>query len=208
MNRRQEGMAASRAAIVEAAGEQFARFGYEATSFARVAEAMGRPKSAVGYHLFPSKLALATAVIAEQQERWAATVAAAAGAQAPGVDLLVTVMLDTALETRARPAAGGAVRLLRELLHTEVDVPRGFVWADFVRGQLDAARPPGAPPLPDRAEDLFLEATFGLVTSTAPVHAQDLAERLRALWVPLLTSFGVPDAAERVDEVLTDRSGR
>ncbi|GAA3335509.1 hypothetical protein GCM10009706_06430 [Curtobacterium citreum] len=200
MNRRQAAMAASRGAIVAAAGAQFARYGYEATSFARIAEAMGRPKSAIGYHLFPSKHALAVAVIEEQQVRWVETAAAAADEPA-GVERLTRVLLDTALETRERPEAGGAVRLLRELLHTDVEVPRGFVWADFIREQLDAARPADAPALPDRAEDLLLEATFGLVTSAATTTPDDLVARLRALWVPLLVSFGIADADVRVASV-------
>ncbi|WP_141693424.1 TetR/AcrR family transcriptional regulator [Curtobacterium sp. UCD-KPL2560] len=200
MNRRQAAMAASRDAIIAAAGAQFARYGYEATSFARIAEAMGRPKSAIGYHLFPSKHALAVAVIEEQQVRWTATVTEASDEPA-GVERLTRVLLDTALETRERPGAGGAVRLLRELLHTDVEVPRGFVWVDFIREQLDAARSEDAPPLPDRAEELLLEATFGLVTSSVPTTTEDLVDRLRALWVPLLTSFGIPDAADRVASV-------
>ena len=60
MNQRQLAMEASRRAIIDAAGQQFAAFGYEATTFSRVAEAMGKPKSAIGYHLFPSKKDLAT----------------------------------------------------------------------------------------------------------------------------------------------------
>ena len=48
MNRRVQAMEASKAAIVEAAGQQFGAFGYEATTFSRVAEAMGKPKSAIG----------------------------------------------------------------------------------------------------------------------------------------------------------------
>jgi len=189
-------MAASREAIVEAAGAQFARFGYEATSFSRVAEAMGRPRSAVGYHLFPSKLSLASAVITTEQAHWADL--ASASTDPAGVERLTRVLLTTALETRTRPGTAGAVRLLRELLHTDVAVPRGFVWADFVRAQLQAAPRSTALPLPEHAEDLVLEATFGLTTAARPSSDDELVRRLHALWVPLLVSFGIDDAADRV----------
>lgn len=192
-------MAASRAAIVQAAGATFAVHGYEGASFSRVAEAMGRPKSAVGYHLFPSKLALAVAVIERQQERWAETEAALT--EPAGVERLTAMLLATSLATRSDPLAAGAVRLLHELLHSESEVPRGFVWATFVRAQLEAAAARAglsADAVPPGAEHLLLEATFGLVTTGRRDDDQELVTRLRTLWTALLSSFGLPDAAARV----------
>lgn len=192
-------MAASRDAIVRAAGATFAAHGYEGASFSRVAEAMGRPKSAVGYHLFPTKLALAVAVIERQQERWTTTEAALT--EPAGVERLTAMLLATGLQTRTDPVAAGAVRLLHELLHTEVPVPRGFVWASFIREQLAAAcTRAGLEPatVPPHAEHLLLEATFGLVNTGRRDDDEQLEGRLRALWVPLLASFGLTDAGDLV----------
>lgn len=192
-------MHASREAIIDAAGATFALHGYEGASFARVAEAMGKPKSAVGYHLFPSKLALATAVIERQQERWAET--AAALDEPAGVERLTAMLLATSLQARTDPLGAGAVRLLHELLHSDLSVPRGFVWATFVREQLVAATARaglGPDALPPNAEHLLLEATFGLVTTGRPEDDEQLEARLRALWVALLGSFGLTDAADLV----------
>ena len=46
--------------------------GYEATSFSRTARAMGRPKSAMGYHYSPSRAVLTAAIVQPQQQRWIA----------------------------------------------------------------------------------------------------------------------------------------
>lgn len=192
-------MAASREAIVLAAGGTFAAHGYEGASFSRVAEAMGKPKSAVGYHLFPSKLALATAVVERQQERWAATEAELD--DPAGIERLTAMLLATSIEARTDPVAAGAVRLLHELLHSELPVPRGFIWSTFIRAQLAAAATRAGIPeasLPEHAHHLLLEATFGLVTTGRRESDAELARRLRALWVPLLVSFGFTDAERLV----------
>ncbi|MBF4461146.1 MULTISPECIES: helix-turn-helix domain-containing protein [unclassified Rathayibacter] len=187
-------MEAARDAIIEAAGATFAAHGYEGASFSRVAQAMGKPKSAIGYHLFPSKFELATAVIRRQQARW---VQMEASLEEPaGVERLTAMLLVAGLEIRSTPLAAGAARLLHELLHTDLDIPRDFLWAPFVRGQLIAALSrAGMSPakLEAGAEHVILEASFGLVTAGRPDADADLSWRLRSLWVPVIEAMGVPD---------------
>ncbi|SKA99125.1 transcriptional regulator, TetR family [Agreia bicolorata] len=202
MNRRVQAMEASKAAIVEAAGRQFGTYGYEATTFSRVAEAMGKPKSAIGYHLFPSKLALATAVIEQQQQRWTSLYERLP--QPPGLERLTAFLLTTSLDARSCPLAGGATRLLHELLDAGIDVPRDFDWATAVRQQLEiAVRDSGGNPdeLPERTVGLLLSATFGLVGGSTTVSADELEIRLKSLWAPLFESWGITDASSRVQRV-------
>lgn len=202
MNRRVQAMEASKAAIIEAAGQQFGAYGYEATTFSRVAEAMGKPKSAIGYHLFPSKLALATAVIEQQQHRWMTLYEQLP--QRPGVERLTAFLLTTSLEARSCPVAAGATRLLHELLEAGIDVPREFDWATIVRQQLElAVRDSGGNPaeLPERTVGLLLSATFGLLGGSMTVSADEFEIRLKSLWAPLFESWGITDASSRVRAV-------
>ena len=202
MNRRVQAMEASKAAIVEAAGRQFGLYGYEATTFSRVAEAMGKPKSAIGYHLFPSKLALATVVIEQQQNRW--TKMYERLPQQPGLERLTAFLLATSLDARSCPIAGGATRLLHELLGAGIDVPRDFDWAAIVRQQLEVAvRDSGGDPddLAEHTVGLLLSATFGLVGGSMTVSADEFEIRLKSLWAPLFESWGIADAAARVERV-------
>ncbi|WP_295842224.1 helix-turn-helix domain-containing protein [uncultured Microbacterium sp.] len=196
MNRRQQGMAEARRAIIEAAGEQFAIRGYEGASFARVAEAMGRPKSAIGYHQFASKTALAVAVIESQQARWREI---EGGLPQPhGLERLAALLLAASLDARSCPVAAGATRLLHELRKQGVEVPDGFDWYGIIAAELDAAaRAHGVADIPSFAPELLLGATFG-VYETGDIDDAALASRLTSLWVPLLRSFGFLDAEDEV----------
>ncbi|AJW78109.1 helix-turn-helix domain-containing protein [Clavibacter michiganensis] len=195
MNQRQAAVSRARREIVEAAGAQFAAHGYEGTSFSRVAEAMGKPKSAIGYHLFASKERLAGAVVEDQEDRWLRIEAAL---DQPGALLELVVFLLTAARTvEVCPVAAGAIRLLQDMPRLGLAVERRFdVWR-FTRGHLEAelaARGIHAADL-DATVDVLLSATFGVLSYRSPsAPAGDQVERLRSLWIPLLTHLGLPDA--------------
>lgn len=197
MDQRQAAVSRARRAIVEAAGAQFATHGYEGTSFSRVAEAMGKPKSAIGYHLFASKESLAGAVVDDQEDRWLRIEAAL---DRPGaLPELVVFLLTAARTVEVCPVAAGAVRLLQDLPRLGLAVERRFdVWG-FTREHLAAELalrgvPVAAADL-DLAVDVLLSATFGVLSYRSPRAADgDLAERLRALWIPLLAHLGIADA--------------
>ncbi|CAD5997406.1 TetR/AcrR family transcriptional regulator [Agreia sp. COWG] len=202
MNRRLQAMEASREAIIEAAGRQFGTYGYEATTFSRVAEAMGKPKSAIGYHLFPSKLDLAIAVIEHQQRRWSTFYEQLP--QEPGLERLTAFLLTTSLDARACAVAGGATRLLHEFVEMGIQVPRGFDWQTIIREQLEfAIRESGGNPadLPGRTAGLLLSTTFGLLGGSMTVSDEEFEIRLKSLWAPLFESWGITDASSRVDRV-------
>ncbi|MBT1631569.1 TetR/AcrR family transcriptional regulator [Curtobacterium flaccumfaciens] len=200
MNLRQQAREMSREAIIDAAGPQFAAYGYEATSFARVAEAMGKPRSAIGYHIFPSKLMLATSVIERQQAVWRQL---EDGLEVvPGIERLVTLLLTSTMQARRSPFAAGAIRLLHELPQAGLEVPREYVWADVVREQFRVAallKDPGEPEVGDDAVSLMLSATFGLLTASSDVDEARFEQRLKSLWTPLLHSFGFADAESAVE---------
>jgi hypothetical protein len=178
MDRRQAAVSRARREIVEAAGAQFAAHGYEGTSFSRVAEAMGKPKSAIGY-------------------RWLRIEAALDG---PGaLPELIVFLLTAARTVEVCPVAAGAVRLLQDMPRLGLVVEQRFdVWR-FTRDHLEAEiAVQGLPAVDlDHAVDVLLSATFGVLSYRSPAAGaagQDAAERLRSLWIPLLTHLGFADA--------------
>lgn len=201
MNQRQAAKARTRQQIVEAAAAEFAEHGYEGTSFASVAAAMDRPKSAVGYHLFPSKLDLAATVVAQQQARW---VQMAAEVDEPdGLAHLVTMLLSSCLDALRCPVAAGAIRLSQELGESGQSLPRAFAWSVYAQEQFAAARglPPDDPEVL-RAADLVLASTFGVLrTRTGARPPEATEQQLRDLWAALFTGLGIAGAAEVVRRV-------
>jgi AcrR family transcriptional regulator len=195
VNQRQAAVHRARREIVAAAGGQFATHGYEGTSFSRVAEAMGKPKSAIGYHLFASKELLAGAVVEDQEARWM-RIEAALDESSPLAELVV-FLLTAARTVEVCPIAAGAVRLLQDMPRLGLAVDRRFdVWG-FVRGRLEAELAGRSAPAValDDAVDVLLSATFGVLSFRSPrAPGMDALERLRTLWIPLLTHIGLADA--------------
>ncbi|MBP2457188.1 AcrR family transcriptional regulator [Clavibacter michiganensis] len=195
MNQRQAAVSRARREIVEAAGAQFAAHGYEGTSFSRVAEAMGKPKSAIGYHLFASKERLAGAVVEDQEERWLRIEAAL---DRPGaLPELVVFLLTAARTVEVCPVAAGAIRLLQDMPRLGLAVERRFdVWR-FTRAHLEAELAVQDVRVADldAVVDVLLSATFGVLSYRSPSAPDgDRLERLRSLWIPLLTQLGLADA--------------
>ncbi|WP_181032827.1 TetR/AcrR family transcriptional regulator [Clavibacter michiganensis] len=203
-NRRAE-MLRVRQEIIDAAGALFARLGYEGTTFSRVAREMGRPKSVIGYHLFPSKASLAEAVVSIESARWRLTVEALERAQVPrGVERLLSLVLTCARDVSRRPERAGAVRLRLDLPVLGIEPRDAFDWAGFTRTCLEQEPGlDGAPPAEVEATtELLLDATFGIVLCHATRQGRcTLDARLATLWTSLLQEAGVPGAAALVARV-------
>ncbi|GAC66494.1 TetR/AcrR family transcriptional regulator [Gordonia soli] len=111
--------AATRARLLAVAADVFAEKGYAATSFSELIASSGLTKGAF-YFYFPSKAALAAAVIEDQERRWTDSVRErVTGHDSPTEQLadVMPAMLDLLAE---RPGAWSAIRLTRELAGTDV----------------------------------------------------------------------------------------
>jgi AcrR family transcriptional regulator len=209
VDKRRVEMLRLRQEIVAAAGALFARSGYEATTFSRVARAIGRPKSAIGYHLFPSKASLAEAVLWEDDLRWRTAEDALEREGVPlGVERLLSLFLLSAREIAAHPERAGATRLLVELPALDIAATStGRSLAAFDRVRFTAACI-AADVAPGRREgraeteavaDLFLDSTRGLILCDLAAKGEaSLEPRLCVLWTSLLDAAGVPGAASIV----------
>lgn len=186
---RQYAMHQVREEIIDAAGLEFGRNGYAGTSFSGIAAVMGKPKSVIGYHLFPSKRSLAHAVIAEQDDRWQA---ADARIGAPyGAFRWVAMILASAKEAQHSPIAMGAIRLLHELPRMDDPVYTAFDWRAYTRTNLrmEAMEHDLEVAGLDGLADVLLDACFGLVTTTVGTdEPAALQDRLITLIEPILAT--------------------
>jgi AcrR family transcriptional regulator len=121
---------------------------------------MGRPKSAIGYHQFASKAAMAAAVIEAQQNRWGEIEASLD--QPHGLERVTALLLATSLDARSCPVAAGATRLLHELRRQDFEVPRGFDWNRVLDDELRDGPDPSNSSLVGRFQGIV--AFAGLVS--------------------------------------------
>ncbi|MFB2599442.1 TetR family transcriptional regulator [Herbiconiux sp. P17] len=213
MSIRQEQKAETRAQIMAAAATEFAAHGFAGATFASIAAAMGKPKSALGYHQFRSKQEIASAIVAEQYSRWALFREVIDRSVPAGLPRLLSFILTVALDARADPRGRAAIRLLLERDSSGVSeaVP-AFRWRDLstadvedaVRlGQLPGGSSPDATPQgasspdatsPEAVGGMILTCGLGLFEAeNHGVQPVDTEAALRALWRNLLTGAGAVD---------------
>ncbi|MGH3799473.1 MAG: ScbR family autoregulator-binding transcription factor [Pseudonocardiaceae bacterium] len=105
---------ATRLAILTAAAEHFARTGYHATSLDRVLADSGGTKGALYFH-FPSKEALARAVIAEMVQRWEKLRMQVSDRGLDPLSALLALIDEVIARLIDSPIARGGARLLNDL---------------------------------------------------------------------------------------------
>lgn len=203
MNQRVDQKSARRDAIIAAAAVQFGQHGFEATTFGRIAEELGQPRSWIGYHLFPSKESLASAVVEAQRARWEGLFERV-GAVPEGLPRLLTALLDAADEARSSAVTVAAVRLLREAPALSLTLPSlATSWRDFAIRQVRfEAEEQGARVSVDPAvfATQLLAASFGVFETNRPVWPSiDVFETLAGLWTVLLSGAGfeIPELLRR-----------
>ncbi len=205
MPTRHEQKAETRAQIIQASAQEFGAHGYRGTSFASIAESMGRPKSALGYHQFRSKEELAAAVVELQNARWEELRVAVENGVRHGVPRLLSLLLTAALDARENPLGLAAVRLLLEQQSNQLELPPGaFEWRAWVHaqaseavrlGQLPGATDAGA------ATGIILNASLGLFEAeNRGLQTADSRRELVTLWRTLLAGLSAAD----VDGLLRD----
>lgn len=177
-----------------AAAGQFAAHGYDGTTFSSIAAAMGKPKSAVGYHQFSSKQALAASVVARQWNRWRGLLGEAESIP-PGLVRMLTIMLSAVLDEEANVFAGATVRLLTE---PDAGIPlpdSAFSWRAYGVEQLEVDIAAGSLPAatdPRAVIQSLLVAMFG-VRSTKQHGLEEInsEDQLRKVWRDILTGLGI-----------------
>lgn len=194
----------TRDTIVGGAAAVFGRRGYGLASIADIAEASGVTKGALYFH-FPSKDALARAVIAEQHRRTMAASAEVLAEGRPGLESMVLLSGLLAHQLLTDPIVQAGIRLTtdvayldepvrdpyRDWLQTAESLFRRAVGEGDIRADVD----------PAMLASVVVASYTGiqLVSETFSRRA-DLLQRVRELWIVLLPGI-VP--ADRLDRLRT-----
>lgn len=140
----QERAVRTREAVLTAAAEVFEKYGYSAATVEQISAQAKTTKGALYFH-FPSKAALAVAVVAQQHEAWGRLAAASDSWGLNGLDTLERVIREVGRTYAINPLMRAGVRLGSEQDQIEVTIDTPFVgWiqrvADLLRrGQQDGS---------------------------------------------------------------------
>lgn len=140
----QERAVRTRDAVLTAAAEVFEKSGYSAATVEQIAAQAQTTKGALYFH-FPSKAALAVAVVAQQHEAWARLAASSDSWDLNGLDTLERVIRDVGRTYASNAMMRAGVRLGSEQDQIELDIDTPFVgWIQRVaellrRGQQDGS---------------------------------------------------------------------
>jgi AcrR family transcriptional regulator len=198
MPTRQEQKSSTRAQILRAAAAEFAARGFAGATFASIAAAMGKPKSALGYHQFRSKDEIALAILTEQYERWESFRVAVDATVPAGLPRALSLLLTTALDARENPFGLASVRLLLDAQPSGLEFTRPpFSWLAVITASVHDAvvlqqLPDAASP--DDLAAMIVSASLGIFEAeNAGAQPMNTERALRAQWLNLLTGAGAAD---------------
>lgn len=185
----------SRALILRIAAEEFEQRGYAAVSISEIASRVQLTKGAVYFH-FPSKAALAAAVVDTYLVGWRGLQQVVDDAGSTGLAAIEHILGRVALAYRDDPGARAPLRLMREAALIDEELPRPFsAWIDAVSAYLGQAERAGElrPGLDlDQAAWTIVAATFGAEEVSHELTGRsDLPERVEQLWETLQHGLGV-----------------
>lgn len=190
-----------RDAVLEGAARVFEQYGFGKSSLKLITAASGATTGSV-YFYFPTKEAIALAVIDKQNARTLAGFSEAVAAHR-GMEVLIraSVAIADALLTDVLVRAG--MRLSLE--QGTMALPTGQYyrqWIDGLHRPLQEAVEVGdieaAIPLPDVAESLVPYFTGVHVVSDVLTGRVDLYQRLRTMWQLVVLGLGVPDRRQHL----------
>lgn len=175
----------TRQALLQAAAEEFAANGYNATRLQDVCTRIGMTKGAVTFH-YPTKAQLARAVGEAWTETWAAEVAQSTDR---GLDLreLESFMVRMTERAQHDPLWRATTRLASERERTPDDIPHpSREWLTLIRAALHASKETG-----ELRRDLDVDAAaWQLTAHVIGIHSltvdlprgQNAAHQVRQLW--------------------------
>ncbi|ROQ23226.1 TetR family transcriptional regulator [Streptomyces sp. PanSC19] len=132
---KQERAVRTRQALVEAAAQEFDRFGYDGTSLSRISSVASVSIGAVTFH-FPSKVHLADAVQQEGREVTLAALERLAEEPVSPLRMVIDLTLELTRLMEQEPAVRAGIRLGRERPGSEA---WSDAWLPTVRGLLERA---------------------------------------------------------------------
>ncbi len=202
----------TRARVLNAAAEVFARTGFLAASMNDIVDEAGVTKGAVYFH-FPSKEALAVAVVEEQFRQWPAVVAAVGAHSRDPLAAIVALTYEVGARFRDDILVTAGIRLSFERGLVNADMPTPFVgWIAQLQTMFNRARRDGllrAGVMPAAAARSLVGSFFGIQHVSEILTArQDLDARLEEFWRIFLVGLAAePDWPDMQREVKRIRAG-
>jgi AcrR family transcriptional regulator len=176
----------TRGRVLNAAAEVFARTGFLAASMNDIVDAAGVTKGALYFH-FPSKEALAVAIVEEQFAQWPPVVAAVIEYSPDAMIGIISLTYEVGARFRDDVLITAGVRLSFERELVNADMPTPFVgWVDILQDLFSRARRegllrPGVLPAP--AARALVGSFFGVQhISEMLTNRVDLEGRLDEFW--------------------------
>ena len=190
----------TRGRVLIAAAEVFARTGFLAASMNDIVEAAGVTKGAVYFH-FPSKEALAVAIVEEQFAQWPPLVAAVLEHSPDALTSIVTLTYEVGSRFRDDVLTTAGVRLSFERELVNAAMPTPFVgWVAILQDLFGQARREGrlrAGLVPAATARALVGGFFGIQhVSEILTNRVDLETRLDEFWKVFLVGVAAdPDWA-------------
>lgn len=198
MPQQQRAIDTRRSALVGAA-VAIDRLGYQAATIAEMVRESGITKGALYFH-FPSKEAVAEAIIAEQSE-W---LSRQYDATDPPIQTMVDISYSFADALVSDPLMRASIRMTIDRAASPESIQRGYTgWITVVSELLERARAAGT--LQERVTPREVAYTItstvtGLqLTSEALSERRDLTERVESFWRLVLPAVVRPELLDRID---------
>jgi AcrR family transcriptional regulator len=188
----------TRSRVIYAAAEVFARTGFLAASMNEIVEAAGVTKGAVYFH-FPSKEALAVAIVEEQFAQWPPVVEAIIDNSPNSLISIIALTYEVGTRFRDDVLVTAGVRLSFERELVKADMPEPFIgWTTvlhelFTKARREGLLRPGV--LPGPAARALLGGFFGVQhVSEVLTGRKDIEVRLDEFWKLFVVGIAVdPD---------------
>lgn len=176
----------TRSRVLRAAAEVFARTGFLAASMNEIVEAAGVTKGAVYFH-FPSKEALAVAIVEEQFAQWPPVVDAIIENSPNSLISIIALTYEVGTRFRDDVLVTAGVRLSFERELVKADMPEPFIgWITvlqdlFAKARREGLLRPGVLPAP--AARALVGGFFGVQhVSEVLTERKDIEARLDEFW--------------------------
>lgn len=198
--------------LVEASSELFAERGYLGTSVNDLLERAGLTRNAF-YSYFPSKEALALAIVEHTAAQWPPLIASFQALRAPAVDTVIALSLEVADRFRDDVVIRAGTRLSLERDTVKAALPPPFHgWTEEIERLLSPAGEwelMGLSTPADVAARVIVTCLIGVqYLSGGPEGREEMGRRLTEMWTVMLPGLRpTPDPAVRIAaaQALRDR---
>jgi AcrR family transcriptional regulator len=187
--------------ILHSSAGLFAEKGYLGTSVNELLERAGMTKNAF-YSYFPSKEALAVAVVENTKAQWPPLISQYEALRASAVDTVIALTFEVADRIAADPVVRGGIRLSleRDTIKTPVPPPLDG-WVEEIERLLSPAGEwelMGLSAPADVAARVIVTCLIGTLYSSTD-GGYDIAKRLAEVWTVILPGLRpTPDPAARI----------